>query len=100
MSGPGDKEVEIASCSADGSNAVFVFHGEDHTLGNALRGVISQNPDVTLCTYNVPHPSKHCINFRIQTKGAPAIDILQKGLEDLSSMCDHIVDVFQKEVDT
>ena len=42
MNVQGDKEIEIASCSADGSNAVFILHGEDHTLGNALRGVISQ----------------------------------------------------------
>ena len=42
MSVQGNKEIEIASCSPDGCNAVFVMHGEDHTLGNALRGVISQ----------------------------------------------------------
>ena len=53
------------------------------------------SPEVSLCTYNVPHPSKHCINVRIQTKGAAAIDILQQGLEDLSNICDHIMDVFQ-----
>ena len=50
---------------------------------------------MSLCTYNVPHPSKHCINVRIQTKGAAAIDVLQQGLEDLSNICDHIMEVFQ-----
>ena len=57
------------------------------------------SPDVSLCTYNVPHPSKHCINVRIQTKGAAAIDVLQQGLEELSSICDHIMDVFQVSYD-
>ena len=42
MSVQGSKEIEIASCSPDGTNAVFILHGEDHTLGNALRGVIAQ----------------------------------------------------------
>lgn len=53
------------------------------------------SPEVSLCTYNVPHPSKHCINVRIQTKGTAAIDALQQGLEDLSNICDHIMEVFQ-----
>ena len=62
---------------------------------SALIVIFHYSPEVSLCTYNVPHPSKHCINVRIQTKGAPAIDVLQKGLEDLSDICDHIINVFQ-----
>ena len=45
----------------------FVLHGEDDTLGNSLRYVISTYKDVEACHYTRPHPTEDKIHFRIQT---------------------------------
>ncbi len=36
----------------------FILKGESHTLGNALKNVILQNPSVTFCGYSIPHPAE------------------------------------------
>lgn len=36
--------------------------------------------------------------FRIQSQKSRAIDILKRGLDDLSALCDHTLDVFSKEI--
>ncbi|GFX28639.1 DNA-directed RNA polymerases I and III subunit RPAC2 [Trichonephila clavipes] len=89
----------LASSEEDITCRTFVLHNEDHTLGNALRYIISKNPEVEYCGYSVPHPSIRNINFRIQTKSVPATDVLKKGLEDLQALCDHMHETFKKEVD-
>ncbi|CAI8015438.1 DNA-directed RNA polymerases I and III subunit RPAC2 [Geodia barretti] len=76
----------------------FVLRGEDHTLGNALRYIIMKNPEVEFCGYAVPHPSENKINLRIQTRGQPAAEVLRKGLEDLHSLCAHVLKTFKREV--
>ena len=45
----------------------FVFKNEGHTLGNALRAVILQNPEVIFCGYTLPHPAEDQMHLRIQT---------------------------------
>jgi len=58
----------------------FQITDEDHTLGNALRYVITKkygelkyilicSPDVEFCGYSIPHPSEPKLNMRIQTYG-------------------------------
>ncbi|KAJ3658255.1 hypothetical protein Zmor_010007 [Zophobas morio] len=75
----------------------FIFQGEGHTLGNALRCVISGYPDVEFCAYTVPHPMEHSMHFRIQMKKGRAVDALKRGLEDLVAVSDHILDEFSRE---
>ncbi len=36
----------------------FILKGESHTLGNALKNIILQNPSVTFCGYSIPHPAE------------------------------------------
>jgi DNA-directed RNA polymerase I and III subunit RPAC2 len=36
----------------------FVFKGETHTLGNALKNAILRNPQVIFCGYSMPHPAE------------------------------------------
>ncbi|GIY47546.1 DNA-directed RNA polymerases I and III subunit RPAC2 [Caerostris darwini] len=92
------RRLEVLSSSEEDITCrTFIFRDEDHTLGNALRYIISQNPDVEYCGYSVPHPSIHDINFRIQTKGVPATDVLRKGLEDLQKLCEHMKSTFKDE---
>ncbi|GAB7343806.1 hypothetical protein MBLNU457_1777t1 [Dothideomycetes sp. NU457] len=75
--------------------ASFEFEREDHTLGNALRWIIMKNPDVEFCGYSIPHPSEARMNLRIQTfDEVSAYDVLEKGLNDLSDLCDVVVDKF------
>ncbi|PIK37516.1 hypothetical protein BSL78_25649 [Apostichopus japonicus] len=82
----------------DNKSLTFVLEGEDHTLGNALRYIIMKNPDVEFCGYNVPHPTESRINFRIQSRGRPAVEILKQGLQDLSQTCDHVLATFDQAV--
>ncbi|XP_071087882.1 DNA-directed RNA polymerases I and III subunit RPAC2-like isoform X1 [Haliotis cracherodii] len=73
----------------------FVMHNEDHTLGNSLRYVLMKSADVQFCGYSIPHPSETKINFRIQTNGKPATEVLKKGLEDLKKLCQHVQKTFE-----
>ncbi|KAK5167387.1 RNA polymerase subunit AC19 [Saxophila tyrrhenica] len=75
--------------------ASFAFDKEDHTLGNALRYIIMKNPDVEFCGYSIPHPSEAVMNLRIQTyDDVNVFEVLRKGLEDLSDLCDVVEDKF------
>lgn len=38
------------------------------------------------------------MHFRIQAKQGKAVDILRRGLEDLSKVCDHTTETFEKAV--
>ncbi|VDO94067.1 unnamed protein product [Soboliphyme baturini] len=73
----------------------YIFHGEDHTLGNALKHMISHYPEVEFCGYNVPNPLEDQILFRIQTRGIPADVILRRGLNDLDRLFGSIEEKFK-----
>ncbi|EFN77395.1 Probable DNA-directed RNA polymerases I and III subunit RPAC2 [Harpegnathos saltator] len=74
----------------------FVFMDEGHTLGNALKYVISQYPEVIMCGYTLQHPAESKMLLRIQTKNGNAYELLKRGLEDLAKMCDHTIETFDK----
>ncbi|CAG8556790.1 2886_t:CDS:2 [Gigaspora rosea] len=89
-----DDLLEFATVK-DPTSLTFSISGEDHTLGNALRYVITLNPEVEYCGYSIPHPSEDKLNIRIQTtENTTAIEAMRKGLEDLKTMCDHIKETF------
>ncbi|KAK8221274.1 DNA-directed RNA polymerase I and III polypeptide [Phyllosticta capitalensis] len=82
---------------AEDTAASFEFENEDHTLGNALRYIIMKNPSVEFCGYSIPHPSENKMNLRIQTyedANVNVYDVLEKGLQDLSDLCDVVIDKF------
>ncbi|KOB66854.1 putative DNA-directed RNA polymerases I and III subunit RPAC2, partial [Operophtera brumata] len=54
--------------------------------------------DVEFCGYTVPHPAESKMHFRIQAQETPALEILKRGLRDLEKVCDHTIDLFEKEV--
>lgn len=54
--------------------------------------------DVQFCGYTVPHPAESKMLFRIQSHGTPALEILKRGLKDLEKVCDHTINLFQKNV--
>ncbi|XP_055379754.1 probable DNA-directed RNA polymerases I and III subunit RPAC2 [Condylostylus longicornis] len=93
--------AELAGDENNGeSSRTFVFENENHTLGNSLKFIISRYPDVKFCGYTIPHPAENKMHFRIQAtnKNTRAIDILKRGLEDLEKVCDHTIEVFEKEM--
>nr|CAB3265026.1 DNA-directed RNA polymerase II subunit RPB11-a [Phallusia mammillata] len=92
-------EVEQVKDGNSKTCCTFIMHNEDHTLGNALRYIIAKNPDVEFCGYSIPHPAENKINFRIQTRGAAVTEVLRKGLEDLHSVCQHVLTTFESAVE-
>lgn len=91
---PEKQRLRLLPGSSD-TAASFAFEREDHTLGNALRYMIMKNPDVEFCGYSIPHPSEAVLHLRIQTwDGVSASEVLRKGLEDLTDLCDAVVDKF------
>ncbi|XP_035263961.1 DNA-directed RNA polymerases I and III subunit RPAC2 [Anguilla anguilla] len=102
MAGVEDKKAVLEMVQADGADegcVTFVLHEEDHTLGNALRYVVMKNPNVEFCGYSITHPSESKINFRIQTRGGlPAVEPLRKGLNDLTEVCQYVLNIFETRV--
>eukprot|EP01103_Thecamoeba_quadrilineata_P008595 TRINITY_DN1832_c0_g1_i2.p1 TRINITY_DN1832_c0_g1~~TRINITY_DN1832_c0_g1_i2.p1 ORF type:complete len:107 (+),score=17.78 TRINITY_DN1832_c0_g1_i2:90-410(+) len=91
--------LEIKIDNNNPSSGTFTFKGEDHTLGNSLRYVLTKNPDVDFAGYSIPHPSENKFNLRIQTLGGiTAYEALHKGLTDIQEISEHIQSVFLSEV--
>ena len=79
----------------DDRSSTFVFGNEDHTLGNSLRHVLMERPEVDFCGYSVPHPYEPKMNVRLQVKdGYKAKDILVLGLRDLEALTEKMEDKF------
>ncbi|GKV33001.1 hypothetical protein SLEP1_g41560 [Rubroshorea leprosula] len=83
----------------DHSSATFSLTEEDHTLANAVRFTLNQDPRVTFCGYSIPHPSDARVNIRVQTTGDPAREVLKDACQDLMLMCRHVRSTFDKAVD-
>jgi DNA-directed RNA polymerase I and III subunit RPAC2 len=93
------KLSELPMASVDPHNVTFVLHHEDHTLGNALRHVLSQYPDVDFVGYTVPHPSEFLIHLRIQTTNSQRTSrqVLKQAFADLHATYDHLEQLFRQE---
>ena len=48
--------------------ATFMFQKEDHTMGNAIRMQLHEDPDVIFAGYKIPHPLEWRMLVKIQTK--------------------------------
>jgi len=94
-----DESIEYTIRVLPGSNrdaTSYEFTHEDHTLGNALRHMISKNPDVEFCGYTIPHPAEPKMNLRIQTyDNVEAQKVLERGLDDLVALCDIMLEKFE-----
>ncbi|XP_074359343.1 uncharacterized protein LOC141698536 [Apium graveolens] len=86
--------------SADNESAsTFSFTDEDHTLANALRFSLNQDPRVAFCGYSIPHPSQPRVNIRVQTTGVPANEVLKDSCQDLLMICQHSRHTFSLAVE-
>ncbi|CAE6019877.1 unnamed protein product [Arabidopsis lyrata] len=80
------------------SHASFTLSEEDHTLANAVRFVLNQDPRVTVAAYTIPHPSLEQVNIRVQTTGDPAREVFKDACQELMQMNRHVRSVFDKAV--
>jgi DNA-directed RNA polymerase I and III subunit RPAC2 len=71
--------------------------GEDHTLGNSFRYILSKNKNVDFVGYSIPHPSEMSLNMRVQTKSGHAVtDVLVESAQTMADICDHVLDTFNE----
>lgn len=90
------QKITIVGDASCGTFATFIINKEDHTLGNIMRSMLAQNPDVEFCGYTIPHPSKNEIHLRIQTYEKPVTEPFEKALKDLTDVCQYILEKFKK----
>ncbi|CAD6573491.1 MAG: RNA polymerase subunit AC19 [Cyphobasidiales sp. Tagirdzhanova-0007] len=95
------KKVEILpGAAADGSACTFCIYNEDHTLGNALRYIIMQNPEVEFCGYSAPHPSEDLIHLRVQMyDGKSAVEAVKEGLNNLETIFTSIREKYDESLE-
>ncbi|XP_059454681.1 uncharacterized protein LOC132184906 [Corylus avellana] len=84
--------------NSDNSKSSFSLVDEDHTLANAVRFTLNQDPRVSFSGYSIPHPSENRVNIRVQTTGAPAQEVLKDACQDLMMMCQHVRSTLDKAV--
>ncbi|ORX52918.1 putative DNA-directed RNA polymerase subunit [Piromyces finnis] len=95
-----EAKLKIISPSSDESCSTFSISEEDHTLANALRYMIMKNPKVEYCGYSIPHPTEAKVNIRVQTtEGTTAVEAMNKGLDDLIELCEHILVEYNEKLD-
>ncbi|KAG0720220.1 DNA-directed RNA polymerases I and III subunit RPAC2 [Chionoecetes opilio] len=88
----------VTGPSQDDHNRTFVINDEDHTLGNALKHIIMQNPAVEFCGYTVPHPMERKIHVRVQTRDTPALQVLHQALKDFKKLNEEVREKIQVEI--
>ncbi|KAM3137471.1 hypothetical protein pb186bvf_010444 [Paramecium bursaria] len=72
--------------NTDPHNGTFVFTDEDHTLGNSLRFILSNHPEIDFIGYSLPHPSDNKMNVRVQTKEETKEKVMNDGLKTLEQI--------------
>jgi DNA-directed RNA polymerase I and III subunit RPAC2 len=94
--------------NADESTGTVIISGEDHTLGNSLRYILSKQISTDFVGYTIPHPSEHKIQLRLQTKPFKSeekpkqtqritvSEALNSGLSQLEQLCDIISGKFEE----
>ncbi|KAF1323935.1 DNA-directed RNA polymerases i and iii subunit, partial [Globisporangium splendens] len=86
------KKLDVHTASSDYSKT-YVFHEEDHTLGNALRHVLMRNCRCVAVSF---------ANFAFATvlcaTGVPSDEALRSGLTDLRKVSSTISDAYRKEL--
>ena len=72
-------------------SGVFTLVDEDHTLGNAIRSVLLQNPNVQFAGYRIPHPLENKMTITITTnESITPIDAYNDALDYLMRECDSL----------
>ncbi|KAF8562550.1 hypothetical protein P879_08678 [Paragonimus westermani] len=88
--------LEVAHTSPDKRRITYTFHGEDHTLGLALRFCILHSTHATFCGYCVPHPLEDKIHLDVQVRSGSANEVLREGLQCLHDCFVHLKSAFKE----
>ena len=77
-------EVTIHYDEGNSSSGSLLFTNETHTMGNAIRQTILQDPTVSFCGYTVPHPAENKMALRIQAEDEQQIvDLVKEGINNV-----------------
>ncbi|TVY26112.1 DNA-directed RNA polymerases I and III subunit [Lachnellula hyalina] len=92
----GEQRIRILPGSSD-TAASFEFKGEDHTLGNALRYIIMKK--YAPVPVHLPRSPQEYIILSssiacLEIGQGTAVEALEKGLDDLSDLCDVVEEKF------
>ena len=92
----GTPKITQTAVTSDHSKT-YELHGEDHTIGNALRYVLMRDPRTAFCGYSIPHPSEAVVNLRLQTTTSETADkVLEEGLDTLKDVCRTVLEKFEE----
>lgn len=89
---------EARETTRGSSVTTFVFHDEDHTLGNSLRYCLSKHPNVMLAGYDVPHPSEQKVQIRVQTDGEDTRKCLIDAAKALGTIADTYMEQLKQQI--
>ena len=79
----------------DQTSGTILVDGETHTLGNALRTTIIQNPHCDVCAYSVPHPAENKFSLRLQAiDETNIVDLAQDGIQNFRQWVSNTEDEF------
>ena len=58
-------DIPLKGHEAPCLEATFRIRDEDHTVANALRAALLNDPDVTFAAYSMPRPPERTVHFRV-----------------------------------
>eukprot|EP01061_Rhynchopus_euleeides_P044741 TRINITY_DN7873_c0_g1_i1.p1 TRINITY_DN7873_c0_g1~~TRINITY_DN7873_c0_g1_i1.p1 ORF type:complete len:218 (+),score=47.69 TRINITY_DN7873_c0_g1_i1:220-873(+) len=92
-----DKKVniKIRQNELGQSSASFTWLNEGHTLGNSLRHMLVQNPNVLQCGYSIPHPLEPKMVMEVTSRTYPP-DLVSHSLESLAALCERSAQGFSQ----
>jgi DNA-directed RNA polymerase subunit L len=78
------REKITVSCSKSSDNSAYYFlRDEDHTVGNMLTSVLTDNDSVQFVSYNMPDSDKRNIILHISSSSL-TFPVVKKGADDLA----------------
>lgn len=86
-------QVDLHRVTEADSVAVITFSHEDHTIGNPLRHVMMQNPEVASAGYTIPHPLESKMILHVHSSDY-AVEAVAQGLERLAVICEEAIESF------
>lgn len=90
--------MEIKVLEESKTKLVMEIRGESHTLCNALKEELRNNPKVVNASYYVSHPDIDEPTFTLETKGLEPKKALLDAVTNIKKQNDTFVKAFNKEV--
>uniref|UniRef100_A0A2P2HY30 DNA-directed RNA polymerases I and III subunit RPAC2-like n=1 Tax=Hirondellea gigas TaxID=1518452 RepID=A0A2P2HY30_9CRUS len=94
-------KIEVVSCPDQSESFQhFIIRDEDHTLGNALKHILLEDPAVQFSGYVMPHPMERRIEVNIHTiEGESAVNVLKRSLLKLKEQNVAVKEMIKTEVE-